>query len=232
MIVKKALKICVYALTLCSMLLCFSCKKGQNEGTITYKIEFNEEEKAERSIIGLLPETMKFYYKDKSSSMEISAFGMFRCAYISNLQKKTNSVLFYFMPKKFECSAKFGENMIGFDPMPGLIITPTTEEKEMFGLTAQKVHVSFTDTTKDDYDIWYTKDIKVHEPNWHTPYKDIDGVLLDYRIALKGISMHITVNDISDLAVDSAKFLVPKDFAKVDVDSMNAIFDEYLKMEF
>lgn len=232
MIVKKVLKICVCALTLCSMLLCFSCKKGQNEGTITYKIEFNEKEKAERSIIGLLPETMKFYYKDKSSSMEISAFGMFRCAYISNLQKKTNSVLFYFMPKKFECSAKFGENMIGFDPMPGLIITPTTEEKDMFGLTAQKVHVSFTDTTKEDYDIWYTKDIKVHEPNWHTPYKDIDGVLLDYRIALKGISMHITINDISDLAVDSAKFLVPKDFAKVDVDSMNAIFDEYLKMEF
>ena len=184
-------------------LLCFSCRKGNNEGTLTYKIEFNEQEKAERSIIGLLPETMKYYYKDRNSTMEISAFGMFRTAYVSNFRNKTNSVLFYFK-----------------------------DEKEILGLTAHKVHVSFEDPTKEEYDIWYTKDIKVHEPNWHTPYKEIDGVLLDYRIALKDISMHISLSDISDSPVDSAKFLIPNDFVKVDVDSMNAIFDEYLKMEF
>lgn len=199
---------------------------------MTYKIEFNEQEKAERSIIGLLPETMKYYYQGKNSAMEISAFGMFRTAYVSNFHTKTNSVLFYFMPKKYTCGAKFGERMIGFDPMPGIILTPTKEEKEIMGLTAHKVHVSFADKTKEEYDIWYTKDIKVHEPNWHTPYKEIDGVLLDYRIALKDISMHITLSEISDAPVDSAKFLIPKDFVKVDVDSMNAIFDEYLKMEF
>ena len=213
-------------------LLCFSCRKGNNEGTLTYKIEFNEQEKAERSIIGLLPETMKYYYQDKNSTMEISAFGMFRTAYVSNFRNKTNSVLFYFMPKKYTCGAKFGERMIGFDPMPGIILTHTKEEKEILGLTAHKVHVSFEDATKEEYDIWYTKDIKVHEPNWHTPYKEIDGVLLDYRIALKDISMHISLSDISDSPVDSAKFLIPNDFVKVDVDSMNAIFDEYLKMEF
>ncbi len=232
MIVKKALKICVCALAICSMLLCFSCKKGQNEGTITYKIEFSEEEKAERSIISLLPETMKYYYKDNSSSMEISAYGFFRTAYISNVKEKLNSVVFYCMPKKFACSAKFGEKMIGFDPMQGIILTPTEEKKEIFGLTAEKIHVSFQDTTKEEYDIWYTKDLKVHNPNWHTPYRDVDGVLLDYRIALKDISMHIAISEISDKVVDSAKFIVPKDFKMVEVDTMNAIFDEYLKMEF
>ncbi len=164
--------------------------------------------------------------------MEISAFGMFRTAYISNAQTKTNHVLFYFMPKKYTCGAKFGEKMIGFDPMPGIILTPTNEEKDILGLTAHKVHVSFEDKTKDEFDIWYTKDLKVHDPNWHTPYKEIDGVLLDYRIALKGISMHITLSEISDLEIDDAKLTVPDDFVKVDVDSMNTIFDEYLKMEF
>ncbi len=217
------------ALLLC---LCSSCKKGSNEGTLTYNIEFNEQEKAERSIISLLPDKMKYYYKQGSSSMEISAFGMFRTAYISNFQTKTNSVLFYLMPNKFTCNAKFGEHMIGFDPMPGIILTPTKEEKDTFGLTIHKVHVSFEDTTKEEYDIWYTKDLQVNNPNWHTPYKDIDGVLIDYRIALKDISMHISLAEISDLAVDSSKFFVPKDFKVVEVDSMNVIFDEYLKMEF
>lgn len=209
-----------------------SCKKGVNEGTLTYAIEFNEQEKAERQIIGLLPETMKYYYKNGSSSMEISAFGMFRTAYISNVKEKTNSVLFYFMPKKYTCKAKFGEKMIGFDPLPGIILTPTDDEKEILGLTAHKIHVSFEDKSKEEYDIWYTKDLNVHAPNWHTPYKDVDGVLLDYRIALKDISMHISLSEISENVVDSTKFYVPKDFVNVDVDTMNAIFDEYLKMEF
>lgn len=213
-------------------MLCFSCRRGIDEGTLTYKIEFNEQEKAERSIIGLLPETMKYYYKEKSSTMEISAFGMFRTAYISNFKDKTNSILFYFMPKKYTCGAKFGEKMIGFDPLPGIILTQTDEKKEILGLTAHKIHVSFKDTQQEEYDIWYTKDLKVNNPNWHTPYKDVDGVLLDYRIKLKDISMHIYLNEISDKVVDYAKFIVPDDFVKVDVDSMNAIFDEYLKMEF
>ncbi|MCQ2607389.1 MAG: hypothetical protein MJ197_01710 [Bacteroidales bacterium] len=217
------------AILLC---LCSSCKKGSNEGTLTYNIEFNEQEKAERSIIGLLPDKMKYYFKHGSSSMEISAMGMFRTAYISNVQSKTNSVLFYLMPNKFTCKAKFGEHMIGFDPMPGIILTPTEEQKDTLGLTIHKVHVSFEDTTKEEYDIWYTKDLQVTNPNWHTPYKDIDGVLIDYRIALKDISMHITLDNISEMVVDSAKFIVPKDFKLVEVDSMNAIFDEYLKMEF
>ncbi|MBR3981212.1 MAG: hypothetical protein IKJ98_08635 [Bacteroidales bacterium] len=223
----------IIALTLIgAMLLLSSCKKGTNEGTLTFAVEYDEQEKAEREIIGLLPETLKYYYKNGSSTAEISAFGMFRAAYISNVQEKTNSVLFYFMPKKYTCKAKFGERMIGFDPLPGLILTPTDEEKEILGFTAHKVHVSFEDKSKEEYDIWYTNDIKIHDPNWPNPYKEIDGVLLDYRVALKGISMHISLSGISENAVDSSKFYVPKDFVNVEVDTMNAIFDEYLKMEF
>lgn len=224
----------IWVLTIAIVLLfcCSSCKKANNEGTLTYKIEFNEQEKAERSIIELLPETMKYYYKNRSSSMEISAFGMFRAAYISNFKEKTNSVLFYFMPKKFACTAQYKERMIGFDPMEGMIMTPTKEEKDIMGLKAHKVHISFQDPTKEEYDVWYTKDIKVHNPNWHTPYNTIDGVLLDYRIALKEISMHLTLSGISDAPIDSTKLTVPDDFKKVPIDTMNAIFDEYLNMKF
>lgn len=229
----KLLRCVITILLSCTISVMFcSCKKGIDEGTLTYTIQFDEKEKAERPIIGLLPESLKYYYKNKSSVMEISAFGMFRTAYISNFKKKTNGILFYFMPKKFKCEAKFGEPMIGFDSLPGIILTPTKEEKEICGLEAHKVHVSFADTTKEEYDIWYTKDIKVNNPNWHTPYRDIDGVLLDYRIALKDISMHISLSEISDKVVEDSKFEFSDDFVNVSVDSMNVIFDEYLKMEF
>ena len=101
----KSLRVIVLAFFGATLLLS-SCKKGVNEGTLTFAVEYDEKEKAEREIIGLLPETLKYYYKDGSSTAEISAFGMFRAAYISNVQEKTNSILFYFMPKKYTCKAK------------------------------------------------------------------------------------------------------------------------------
>lgn len=212
-------------------LLLYACKKpGENEGTIRYDIKFDEEERKERSIIDMLPNTMNYYFKNGSSVSEISFMGMFRTAYISNQQEETNSVLFYFMPKGYYSSTKFGEKTIGFDPMPGIILTKTEETKYILGFKAYKVHVSFEDPTKESFDIWYTYDFNIPNPNWHTPYKDIEGVLLDYRIQMKGISMHMTINSFSDIEVDTSRFVIPRTYNRVTPDEMDEIFDRHLLM--
>ncbi len=213
-----------------SFILLQSCTKGENEGTIKYDIKFNEDERKKNEIIDLLPETMKYYFKNRSSVSEISYMGVFRTAYISNVKAKTNSVLFYFMPQKYSSSTKFGEKTLGFDPMPGIIITKTKETKNIKGLKAYKAHVSFEDPTQEEYDIWYTKEFKVKDPNWHTPYREIDGVLLDYRIKMKGISMHMTINSFDDAPIDTAKFSVPDSYKKVEPEIMDTIFDYHLNM--
>jgi hypothetical protein len=207
-----------------------SCKRGENEGIITYNIEFNDQEREERPVIDMLPNTMKYYFKDKSAVSEISFMGMFRTAYISNVHEKTNSVLFYFMPKGYSSTTKFREKTLGFDPMPDIILTETKETKDILEFKAYKVHVSFNDTTKEEYDVWYTKDFDVLNPNWHTPYKELDGVLLDYRIKMKGISMHLTIDKFSDAPVDSAKFRVPESYNPVCPEEMDEIFDRHLNM--
>ncbi|MFO7867887.1 MAG: hypothetical protein R6U95_01140 [Bacteroidales bacterium] len=212
------------------ILLLHSCKTGENEGTITYNIEFNDEERENRPVIDMLPNTMNYYFKNKSSVSEISFMGMFRTAYISNIEAQTNSVIFYFLPKGYCATTQFGEETLGFDAMPGIILTRTEETKEILDFTAHKVHISFEDTTKDEYDIWYTKEFNVENPNWHTPYKEIDGVLLDYRIKMKGISMHLTIDKFSDAPVDSAKFQVPESYNQVCPEEMDEIFDKHLNM--
>lgn len=212
------------------LLVLYACKRGEHEGTIKYDIVFDEQEKKERAIIDLLPNTMNYCFKQGSSMSEISFMGMFRTAYISNVQNQTNNVLFYFMPKGYFCSTQFGEKTIGFDPMPSIVLTHTKETKEILGLTAHKVHVSFSDSSQEEYDVWYTNDFAVENPNWHTPYKDIDGVLLDYRIKMKGISMHLTIASFSDLAIDTTKFSIPKSYTQVSPDEMDDIFDRHLNM--
>jgi hypothetical protein len=215
---------------LLSLFMNYSCQRGKNEGTIEYDIQFNEEERKKNEIIDLLPNTMKYYFKDKSSISEISYMGVFRTAYISNFQQKTNTILFYFMPNKYYCTTNYGEKTLGYDEMPGIQLEETGESKEIKGIKAFKVHVTFKDKSIEPYDIWYTKSFKVNNPNWHTPYKEINGVLLDYRIKMKGISMHMTINNFSDLPVDTAKFAVQSSYKKVSAKEMDGIFDKHLNM--
>jgi len=220
----------VFVLLIFPFFVLHACKRGENEGTIKYDITFDEQEKKERAIIDMLPNTMNYYFKQGSSVSEISFMGMFRTAYVSSVQNQTNSVLFYFMPKGYFCSTKFGEKTLGFDPMPSIVLTHTKEKKEILGFTAHKVHVSFSDSVHEEYDVWYTKEFNIKNPNWHTPYKEIDGVLLDYRIKMKGISMHLTITSFSDLEVDSAKFAIPKSYKQVSPKEMDDIFDRHLNM--
>lgn len=208
-----------------------SCKTtGDNEGLIEYTIEFNEEERKTNEIIDLLPNTMKYYFKNNSTLSEISYMGVFRAAYMSNYEHKTNTVLFYFMPNKYYCETKFGEETLGYDPMPGIHLHETGETKDIKGLKAYKVHVTFDDELQEPYDIWYTKDFDVHNPNWHTPYKEIQGVLLDYRIKMKGISMHMSIHKYSDETIDPSKFEPQKSYKQVNTSEMDKIFDKHLNM--
>lgn len=227
-IFSRFFKLCllVYSLNIlhsCSM-------TGQNEGVIEYDIEFNEEERKKNEIIDLLPKTMKYYFKNNSAVSEISYMGVFRTAYISNFQDKSNTILFYFMPNKYFCTTSFGEKTIGYDPMPGIKLEETGETKDIKGIKAFRVRVSFDDKSTEPFDVWYTKEFKVHNPNWHTPYKDINGVLLDYRIKMKGISMHMTVNKFTEEVVDTLKFQVQKSYKKVHQNEMDKIFDKHLNM--
>jgi len=222
----------IYLIIISSILGLLSCSHGQNEGRIKYNIEFNEKEKEEREIISMLPETMNYYFKDKSSVSEISFMGMFKTAYISNATTKTNSVIFHFIDHNYSSTTPFGEKTLGFDPMPGIILEKTSDSKMIDSLEAYRVHVRFENPSIEEYDIWYTKDIKVKDPNWHTPYKEIDGILLDYRIKMKGISMHLTYDSFDNTAVDSSKFEVPKSYKVVTPAQMDSVFDSQLNMKF
>ena len=227
-----SLRVTIYiSFCLSLVLLLSACSKpGENEGLIRYDVKFNDEEKEVFPIIEILPNTMNYYFKNGSTVSEISFLGLFRTAYISNLESEENSVLFYYMPKGYYVSTKFGEKTIGFDPMPGIILTETDEVKNILGFSAHKVNVSFEHDTIEPYDIWYTKEFNIENPNWHTPYKDIDGVLLDYRIKMKGISMHLTISSFSDNQVDSSRFVIPQTYTRVTPEEMDDIFDRYLQM--
>lgn len=217
-------------LSVALLLVAGSCKgPGVNEGVLVYDISYVDAEKATRPVIDLLPTEMRQLFKDKSSKSMIEGFmGMFLTAYISNAKEKTNSLIFKVMAEKHYCQSAYGEPSLGFDPADSLRIVYSDEEVELSGLVAKKAHVYSKDSSYTDFDILYTKDINIVNPNWNNPFHEIDGVLLQYKVKMKGITMTIKLREILKQEVDAAEFVIPDGFVKVSSDSLNNIVENIM----
>lgn len=207
-----------------------SCKEsGVNEGILKYHIEYDEQEKKTNAVINLLPTQMSYYFKDGSSKSMMSFMGFFLAAYISNAETKENIILFKLMNDKYSCTTNFGEGTIGFDDFPNMVLKETKETKVMEGLKARKVEVSFKDNSMEPFDLYYTSDIKVENPNWNNPYRDIKGVPLDFRLKLMGISMHLTLKEMRNEVVDMNQFTSPEGYALISAEELDKTIREILQ---
>lgn len=199
-----------------SLVLVGCAKDGVNEGVIKYDITFNEEEKKTNNVIGLLPTEMEQMFKNGNSKCRIEGFmGMFLTALISNTESKSNSYVFKVMTEKYYCSTKFGEPTLGFDPVTGMHLKRTSERKEIAGYKAYKVKVTFDDPSIEPYDIYYTDEIKIYNPNWSNPYSEIQGVLLEFRVKMKGITMILKAKEVVKKEIPATEFNIPDGFKKV-----------------
>jgi len=73
-----------------------------------------------------------------------------------------------------------GESHPGFDAMSGIEIRKTNRTEVICGFNCKNAEVTFPSDRKKVYQIWYTNEINVRNPNNATPFSEIDGVLMSF----------------------------------------------------
>ncbi|GIV43594.1 MAG: hypothetical protein KatS3mg035_0717 [Bacteroidia bacterium] len=63
--------------------------------------------------------------------------------------------------------------------------------------------------------------MNIKNPNWANPYKDINGMLMDYPIKLYNIEMHLTNPVVLKEEVDDSLFVLPKDYKIISKEEMD-----------
>jgi hypothetical protein len=218
-------------LIIASILLFASCihLAKENEGVIIYDIVYLDEERATNPVIDLMPAEMQQVFKGKNSKSMIAGFmGMFLTAYISNADDSTNSLIFKLMTDRHYTQTPMGAPSLGFDTVEGLKIEKTGETADILGMLAHKAYVESDDTTFTAFDIYYTEDLDIANPNWNNPYRDINGVLLSFRVRMKGITMIIKARELVRKEIDMAEFTVPSGYKEVTPDEMNQIVENIM----
>jgi hypothetical protein len=79
----------------------------------------------------------------------------------------------------------------------------------------------------DTINLYYTNEIQLLHPNLNNPFKEIDGVLLEFSVTLAGIEMKFIANKIRSISVEEKRFSLPEGYLSITEEQMQEEINKY-----
>ena len=162
---------------------CYSCLirggKHIDQGEIHYNIDYS-------GTIGTipkeaLPRSLVVSFKDNKILFEmLSPVGNSGILNLSNPKKDIYDTYLSLFTIRYYYAAKQGEMYPGFEAMEGMEIHKTEKTAVICGFNCKNAEATFPADREKIFDIWYTAEISVKDPNVCSPFFEIDGVLMSF----------------------------------------------------
>ena len=151
----------------------FSCKekggKYINQGEIHYNIDYIGNLGAMPKEV--LPKNLVVSFKDNKILFEmISSFGNSGILNLANPEKGIFDTYFSLFTLKYFYPVQTGEQFPGFEAMKGMVLKKTSKTSVICGFNCKNAEVTFAADRSKVYEIWYTNEINVKNPNAATPF--------------------------------------------------------------
>lgn len=196
----------------------YSCKENRynfiDEGEIVYSVEYL----GEGTLLPkeLMPKNMVVSFKNNKTLFElISPFGNSGISNLSNPSKEIHDTYLSLFTIKYVYPVKPGEWYPGFESMQGMEIRKTGRTAVICGLDCLNAEVTFSNDRNKVYNIWYTKEIPLKNPNMSTPYSEIDGVLISFFYFIGKAEFHFEAENIYRKEIPDEMFERKKKFREV-----------------
>ncbi len=204
--------------------VCSSCSSDKSGGSEEGIIEFDTKAIDEQHpLYGLAPSSATLKFKKEKFAIEMSTMGMFNTAIIGDNKAKTVAQTVKFMDIKQACIEN-EKDIITENLDFALKIEETKDTKKIMGLKAHKIKVTMAANPTITFDAWYTKELGMEDCNALTPYSQVKGVLLDYRIKKMGLEMHFIAKSIKKVEVPDNTFEIPASMKIVSKEEMAKFF--------
>ena len=213
----------------CVILLFSSCTNfittsQVDEGEIEYAIKVVENRNALVSN-DMLPTTMTMSFKDNNTCFSLSAFGVFATDLISNFKEKTLSQTLHLMGKKYAVFATKDSLKEFLKTEPTLRIEHTNKTKTIAGYKCKHATCTFQNPDFPSFDVYYTDDIKIEEPNFYSQFSPIKGVMMEFNIFRYNVFMKLTAQHVNKKSIEDEVFEGKKDFKIVSKKEMDSYFN-------
>jgi hypothetical protein len=210
----------------------YSCKKrgGKyiDQGEIHYSIDYIDY----AGVIpkNVLPQNLVVSFKKDKILFEMIGMGNSGILNLSNPEKGIFDTYFTFVTLKYFYAAEPGELNPGFEGMKGMVIKKTTKTTVICGFNCKNAEVTFPADKEKKYEIWYTNEIKIKNPNATTPFNQIDGVLMSFFFFLGPAELQFYAENVYPKDVPDQTFERRDKFIRVSKDDINKLINKMISL--
>lgn len=183
---------------------------GMREGKIVYDVVI-EGEDINPMMQAMMPSEVTCYFGNNKTCMVISAaMNMMETKLISDAENFKYTTLVSAMGRKIAMVLDKDQVKENYSDRVNLKVVHTNEVKEIAGISCRQVMV--TDSTQNTYPVYYTNELAIDDPNWSSPFRDIDGMLMEYSIRFGGMVMNLKAKKIENVQHDPSMFEIPEGY--------------------
>lgn len=200
----------------------FSFRNGINQGKIEYDITYPNIPE-DSYLLDLMPKKMETTFKNNNFRNDIVAgMGMFKTSVICGAGQNTITHSIKILAKKY-ASTLTPDQVSALNPdFQNIEITLTEEEKEIAGYHCKSARVDVLGDSTWSFTLFYTDEIRIKDANIHTPFKEIDGVLLEYDIYSYNTHMHFSANKVIQSEVQKEDVTLENGYEIVEVEKIKS----------
>lgn len=196
-----------------------------SQGLIEYNAEVVDQT---HPMAGLAPSSATVKFKDNKLQVEMSTMGIFNTTFISNPGKKTLTQMVKFMDIKNAC-IQTEADLVQENKNYELKLVETCETKKIAGYTCKKVKATLVNNANVCFDVYYTSELGLDSINNIGPYKEIKGMLMQYRLKKLGLEMCFTATVVKKEEIKNEVFEVPAFYKIVTRPEMEKLFEDIQK---
>jgi hypothetical protein len=176
-----------------------SCKRDGSghftQGEIHYNVSYTGQ--VTRMPKEIMPKNLIVSFKDDKIIYElISPIGNSGIINLANPAKEIYDTYLSLFSIKYFYPSKPGEIYPGFEAMRGIEIRKTAKSAIICGLKCKNAEVTFPYDMSKIYNVWYTDEIPVENPNASTPFYQIDGVLMSFFFFIGRSEFHFEAQNV------------------------------------
>jgi len=193
-------------------------------GVIEYEITYSDAD-LDPATLAMLPRSVTVEVDGKRSRTEQQQ-GVMNIVKITNAENFTSVVLLDIMGQKYAIRSTKEEIDEAMKNIPAPEIKLTEETKTIAGIKAYKAILTFTeeDGSETVEEVYYSPEIGGDNFNFDTPYRGINGALLEYSNDNEMFKSKLVAKSISKKKIRPATFLIPTDYQEVTAEELQEIF--------
>ena len=199
-----------------------------NEGKIVYALSYPQFQ-TDNIFTSMFPKDMTFKFKDNNTKNELkTSMAVFSTSLLANSKERKITHLVRIANKYSGLEMDSVQIMKEYGKKPdGMRITPTDSVKEIAGYLCKHARVTFDNDTSKHFDIFYTNDIGIKDPNWCTPFYEVKGVLMEAQITQFNMDMRMVATSVVAEKYPAEEFTITKEYEPITIEEMADIFQSF-----